>query len=104
MSTMFVIGYIGREGPFSSRFANVQEILNELTVFVAAYPLLTFTAWVSNSEDRIDNGWFLVGCICLNVLFNITVLAVIVAHKACLKCKFHYIRKRKLAEQEVRNR
>lgn len=75
---------------------NVIEILNELTVLVAAYPLLTFTDWVGKEEDRIDNGWYLINCICLNVMFNISVSLIIFIHESCRKLKFYRIRRRKL--------
>ena len=49
LSTMYVITYIAANQPYVSRSSNVIEILNELTVLIAAYPLLTFTDWVQSA-------------------------------------------------------
>ena len=51
-STMFVVAYLGHVMPFQSPAFSVIEILNELMVLGAAYPLLTFTDWVLSLERR----------------------------------------------------
>ena len=101
-STMFIIAYIGREKPYRSPSTNTIEILNEFTVLVAAYPLLTFTDWVHNLEDRSYMGWFIIGCICLNLIFNITLLLIFLVIRAKNRCKYYFIRKRKLAQAKLR--
>ena len=96
-STMFVVAYLGRVMPYQSRVFGVIELINELMVLGAAYPLLTFTDWVLSLEDRNVNGWFIIAYICLNVTFNITIAIAFMARKVYLKCKYFFIRKRKLA-------
>ena len=80
-STMFVVAYLGRVMPYQSRVFGAIELINELMVLGAAYPLLTFTDWVLSLEDRNVNGWFIIAYICLNVTFNITIAIVFMARK-----------------------
>ena len=87
MSTMGIAAYLGRAQPFQSRLANFIEIFNELTVFMAAYPLLTFTDWIDEAEDRDFNGWLIVSCICLNVVFNMTITLATMIKKAYVRIK-----------------
>ena len=103
VSTIYVAAYIAGERPYTSRFMNVQELLNELTVFVAAYPLLAFTNWVSDYNLSLNNGWFIVACIGVNVLFNITIVVVIFLRQICRKIRFNFIRKRNIQEALKRN-
>ena len=93
---MFVIAYLGRVMPYQDPAFSIIEIINELMVLGAAYPLLTFTDWVASLEDRNFNGWFMVAYICLNVVFNLTIAITFMARKVQLKCKYCLIRKRKV--------
>ena len=74
ISTMVVIAYIAGVRPHVSPSVNNQEIINEITVLIATYPLLFFTKWVWDMDTRLNAGWFLVACILLNILFNISIL------------------------------
>lgn len=80
--TCYVITFIAEERPLVDRFVNNQEIFNELSVLLAIYPLFVFTPWVDDPEMRVGAGWALVGCLMLNILFNI----VVVIYQACLAC------------------
>ena len=93
---MYVITYIGGERPYTSMAMNVIEILNEIFVFMAAFPLLTFTEWVGDPEVRTTYGWVLVVLICANVAFNIIVAITVYIHGLYYKCKLRKIRKMKI--------
>ena len=96
-STMFIIAYLGRVMPYQSKAFNIMEIVNELVVLGATYPLLTFTDWVFSLQDRNFNGWFLVAYICFNIVFNITMALFFMIRKVFLRCKYMFVRRRKLA-------
>ena len=96
-STKVVVAYLGRVMPYQSPVFSVIEILNELMVLGAAYPLLTFTDWVFSLETRNFNGWFMVAYICLNIIFNITIAMAFMVRRIQLRCKYYFIRKRKIA-------
>ena len=87
LSTMVVIAYVGGIRPHANSNVNRQEIINEITVLVASYPLLFFTKWVWDMDMRLNAGWFLIACIILNCLFNMTILlfAMLWAYKKKLK-------------------
>ena len=76
MSTMVVIAYLWHIKPFKSSLVNKTETFNELTVLFAAYPLLSFTDWMSLHASQ-PFGWLLITCISLSILFNITLALVI---------------------------
>ena len=71
---MVVIAYVAGVRPHARSFINDQEIINEVTVLIASYPLLCFTNWVWDMNTRLNAGWFLVACILLIMLFNILIL------------------------------
>ena len=104
---MYVIGYVARDQPFLSPSMNKQELVNEMTVLIAAYPLLVFTNWVPNEERKLDAGWFVVACICLNVMFNISVLIVEICKSAILRIKLYVLRyqyRKDLAKREEKKK
>ena len=87
MGTLYVIAYLARTQPYESKIANMQEIFNEFTVWIAAYPLFLFIRnkqieiepWVT--EEQINNaGFVLVACIVLNLAFN-TIVVLVMAIK-----------------------
>lgn len=100
-STMVIISYLWRLSPYKSNLANFMETVNEVTVLVAAYPLLSFTDWM-DFNDKDSFGWYIVTCICLNVVLNITVVLFIFVRQLYLRCKFYFIRKRKVVEAKLR--
>ena len=73
LSTFYIIAFVARERPFVSPHANSMELFNEITVYIAVYPLLFFTNWVDSEETKDIAGWCLVGCIFITILFNIGV-------------------------------
>ena len=77
---MIVVLYIASQRPYQSSFMNKLECLNELTTFVAVYPLLGFTEWVWDLDTHMDIGWSLIALIGLNIIGNILVLIVIFIH------------------------
>ena len=74
ISTMVVIAYVAGIRPHARAAINYQEIINEITVLIASYPLLIFTNWVWDMDTRVNAGWFLIACIMLNVILNISIL------------------------------
>ena len=101
-----MIAYIWSVQPYEDPSTNKQELINELIVFVAAYPLFLFTPYVADEKARIKIGWFIVGCILLNIMFNIIYLCCHAFMHVYLKIKYCCIRsaKRKkfIAEQKYR--
>ena len=47
---MGVLYYMSMAGPYNENLVRYQEIMNEIVVLLAAYPLLIFTSWVSNLQ------------------------------------------------------
>ena len=45
-STMYVIAFVSAERPYKNNLINKQEFMNEMMVWIAAYPLLVFTTWI----------------------------------------------------------
>ena len=45
-TTLYVIGFIASDSPFVDKTVNRQEMINEIMVWIAAFPLLVFTPWV----------------------------------------------------------
>ena len=74
---------------------NRLEFFNELTVFTASYPLLTFTEWVWDLDKRLNMGWFMVFCIGINILVNILAVVVIFIHDLCRKIRLNCLRRRR---------
>ena len=52
-------------------------MVNEVTILVAGYSLLTFTEWVDDYSTRMVNGWFLIGLLVFSLLFNMSLLIVV---------------------------
>ena len=95
LCTMIVLLYIASQRPYKSSFMNKLEILNELTIFVAVYPLLAFTEWVWDLDTRMDIGWSLVGLIGLNIISNILVVLTIFIHTCYRGIRLRCVRKRR---------
>lgn len=101
-STMYFIVFMIKVKPYLSSFVNKMEVINDITVLLATYPLLLFTPWIGELSRQIEMGWFLVGIICTSIVFNITCIGF----KACLEIRFkfrvwykgYYIRKMRMAE------
>ena len=95
---MVVIAYVAGIQPHTNTAVNNQEIINEIIVLISTYPLLFFTEWVWDMDSRLNAGWFLVACILLNVLLNISIqlFAVLWAQKK--KVKLLCIRRNKKLE------
>ena len=92
---MIVVLYIAGQRPYKSSFMNKLECLNELTIFVAVYPLLAFTEWVWDLDTRMDIGWSLVGLIGLNIISNILVVLTIFIHTCSRGIRLRCIRRRR---------
>ena len=104
ISTMFVIGYIAGVHPYVDPWVNYQEIINEITVLMAAYPLLMFTTWIGDEELRLGGGYFILAMICGNVLFNITILLIEVIRENVRKCKLWWLKRQNRLAAEKRKR
>jgi len=99
---MFVAYWIKAHRPFREPFANQKEFFNELSILISAYPLFFFTNWVWDMEMRINAGWFLVGCIILNIIVNIALLVVQTTVRGYRSLKFWCIRRKKISERKMR--
>ena len=77
LTTISVIVYIASVRPYIVSYVNRQEIVNELTVLAASYPLLIMTPWVFDIKARNTGGMCIVILIVGNILFNIGVVIVI---------------------------
>ena len=89
---MYVIAFLAGDRPYVSPLANKQEIVGEMIVLIATYPLLTFTDFVWDLNTRDLNGLIIVGCILLNIVGNIIVVTVIAIHQMIYKCRYYFIR------------
>lgn len=99
-----MIYYLTYYRPYEEKFLNFQEQVNEITVLIAAYPLFVFTEWVSEEDRRLDAGWYLIGCILLNIMFNITVLMYFMVKDTYRKCKRAYNISNAKALKEMKER
>ena len=77
--------------PYVEKKVNRQEIVNEIMVLIAAYPLLVFTPWIWNKELIENTGWLLIAIIALNVLFNIMIVIVLAIKRAIRRIKLKCI-------------
>ena len=73
--TTIVISYLATNLPYQNRYLSYKEIVNEILVALAAYPLWTFSDWVNEEQERIYAGWFLIAIILVIILFNFLCLA-----------------------------
>ena len=71
------MSYVAYVKPFTSMMQNIQEVLNEVTILLACYPLFTFTEWVSNMDRRMEMGWFLLAVIISSLLTYIIIMTVL---------------------------
>ena len=103
--TLFMLCYIASIRPYKELRNNLQEIINEVTILVAGYSLLTFTEWVDDHSTRLVNGWFLVGCIIFSLVFNITLLSVVGCKELYHKLRrlyYSYLRKKSLLKSKLK--
>ena len=96
---MYVLYYLSQAGPWVDDLVRFQEITNEMMVLLATYPLLYFTPWVQNLDSRLRAGWLVVGCILLNIAFNIFITSFSAVKSFYKKCKFWFIRRKKLKDR-----
>lgn len=89
-STLYIMSYTAYVLPYKNLIQNVQEVINEWTVIVAAYHLFAFTEWVYDMERRMELGWTLIGTIVLNVAFNFAILGYYVISSCINKLKHKY--------------
>lgn len=94
--TMSSITFLWSAHPYRSPFLNRQEILNELMVMLAAYPLYCFTPWVWDMTRRLELGWLIAFIIIFNIIFNISLLFYQIVKQTYLKIKYWWIRRRKI--------
>ena len=116
LSTILVISYIWSNMPFENQAISIQEMINELLVVFAAYPLLFFTDWVWELEIRANAGWTIVACIIIIAVFNITFIVVSICRNMITRLRLYYkrkkmmkehlamIEKRRLHEEEIKKR
>ena len=95
--TVFMLWYIASVRPYKEFRNNLQEMVNEATILMAGYSLLTFTEWVDDDNTRMINGWFLIGCLLFSLLFNMSLLIVV-------GCKESYHKIRRLYYENLRKK
>lgn len=102
IATSVVIYYLSVARPQRSTFVRNQEIVNELMVMIATYPLYCFTDYVYDLDRRLESGWCLVGCILLNILFNMVLILIQAVFQTYKKIKLWKLRKIAQKEHEKR--
>lgn len=102
IGTIFVIAYLLYYQPYLEKKFNRQEAINEITVLLAAYPLLVFTEWVFDVDSRNKAGWSIVFLILINILFNLTIVIVSFIVSSIKKTKYALIRLKKRREMTKR--
>ena len=98
LTTLYVISYLVSHQPYKNKYITRQEAINETIVLSASYPLLIFSPWVFEMERRLEAGWCIVACIALIIIFNISFLVVNVAIDTFRRCKFFFIRRKRVKE------
>ena len=93
--TMCMISHVWGSRPYDSLFLNLQELINEHMVLIAAYPLYCFTPWVWDMRRRIEAGWLIVFIIVFNIFFNIMLLIYQMCKQAILNTKYWFVRRAK---------
>ena len=104
-TTLFVMSYVAYVRPYEVPYLNVVEVINEVTILQASYPLFVFTEWVYDMQRRVEAGWFVIGCILFSILFNVTFLVIISIKSTKQRCKLWYAKRaaRKQLEERRRN-
>ena len=74
--TSIKVNYLAHINPYESRQLNLKEIVNEILIALAAYPLWMYTDWANEEKDRIYAGWLMIGAIMLIILFNLGFLTI----------------------------
>ena len=87
------MSYVAYVKPYNSMNMNLQEVLNEVTILLACYPLLTFTEWVSDMDRRIEMGWFLLALIGLSLMTYITLSTFVGISNSYKKLRRRYLEK-----------
>ena len=55
-STLFMVGYIWKFVPYSTRFRNIQECGNEMTILISIYLMTGYTDFFNSDQGRFDEG------------------------------------------------
>ena len=90
MITVANLAYVLSAIPFETLLMNITEIVNEITVLLAAYHLFCFSEFVASPSDKANVGWSLIILILANILFNTVVFIYMVVRSVIL-----YLRKYK---------
>ena len=83
--------------PLGTPLLNRQEVINEISIMLAIYPLFSFTDLVTDQKMKDTQGFIIVSIICFSVLLNMSIvtykvllfliLKVKSLKKRCLTCK-----------------
>ena len=90
--TLGVASYIARTRPFTSPLLNKQEIINEIFVLMAGYPLLVFANPRWEQEQMIDAGYMLLGVVGLIAVCNIALSVYVLSLYGKLRCKRYKVK------------
>lgn len=62
--------------PFSDKFQNYHELINELFVYLFYLTTLTFLREDITQDNQYWNGWILITIILLSMLFNLSIITI----------------------------
>ena len=100
-SALCILAYIFNYHPFNSRFANLIEIFNELTVLSMGYLNLTYTDFLDDKKLIFDIGWLQLVIVCFNLLVNTTFIVVDILkgfYRKMKECQYNAWRKKQQIE------
>ena len=89
-----MIIYLVWVSPFQSSIMNGIEVMNEITVMLLLYLILSFTDWIESASDRYFFAWFFIGFTCANLLAHLFVLLTASCSGAHVKMKFCIVRRK----------
>ena len=89
--------------PYQSLSLNYLENFNNIFVTVANYPLLIFTNWIDDFDEkriRESTGWFMVALIFVNIISNIVISSYQVIKETSKSFRNYFIRRQKIKAQK----
>ena len=90
--TLGVASYVARTRPYNSPLLNKQELINELFVLMAGYPLLVFANPRWEQEQMIEAGYMLLSVVGLIAFCNICLSIYVLSLYGKLRCKRYKIK------------
>ena len=66
--------YVAHYKPFSSRFRNRVEVVNEVFITLATFHFMLFTDFTKDVSTQFKIGWSLAAFIILHIMFNLGIV------------------------------